>query len=122
MGTMTTACKMCGHEFGKWRPQCPACGTPYEQERSFNEVRIERRKAERKLEADDPIGRILERRQPKNQCIVCRQGGGKLKCPHCNECIHKGCLTLHADDCAAFQVTLRQTQAQHGIPAEAKEG
>lgn len=111
---MTLICPCCSNQYGKWRPQCPACGTPRPEQKT---ERVEAK--DRRL---DDMRRIKQRRADAREkkklakeCIVCRRGGAKLKCPHCEEKIHKGCLSLHADDCAAFQVSLKECYKKHGL-------
>jgi hypothetical protein len=89
---MTLICKTCTHQYGAWRPRCPACGTstPVSQQQpaSFNPPRPTKARSEKS----------------KTECIACRHRGAKERCPHCNELIHTTCLTVHVDDCKQFQV------------------
>jgi predicted RNA-binding Zn-ribbon protein involved in translation (DUF1610 family) len=89
--TLTTICKSCTHQYGLWRPRCPACGTetPVKlQEKAFNPPRVKARAP----------------RTSSTQCIFCRLRAAKDKCPHCGELIHRTCRGLHEPDCQQFQV------------------
>lgn len=94
---MTVVCKDCQHQFGAWRDRCPACGTSHEvkQQPAFNAPKV-----------------VRERRA--NECIFCRRRGAKKRCPHCNELIHPGCLGLHTEPCARFQVELANVNVKEG--------
>lgn len=99
---MTVICKDCAFQYGRWRPQCPTCGT--------NNPNVDVYTTGVGGPSGTPVRAARERapRAPKRArlaCIVCRKGGArKLRCPHCDERIHKACLVMHADDCAAFQL------------------
>lgn len=100
---VTLICKCCGNQYGKFRHRCPACGThtPASQLETFNTPRA--------VQAAPAKPRKAREQKPKkNECILCRRAGAKAQCPHCNERIHPGCLSLHATDCATFQVTRDQ--------------
>jgi predicted ATP-dependent serine protease len=105
--TMTVICKTCSNQYGKWRPRCPACGEPNTQPATFNAPRV--------VEPSLIPRSAIIKRQPKRECIACHQGGAKKTCPHCNELVHAACLVLHAEACAEFQVTLRESQRAHGL-------
>lgn len=89
---MTVICKSCEHQYGAWRPRCPACGTstPVKvQEEQFKNT-----------------ARIRQARQPRtstSQCAFCRVRGAKQRCPICNELVHGTCLGLHQPECEQFQ-------------------
>ncbi len=100
---LTVICPTCQNQFGKWRPRCPACGTPYHAPASFNVARVQERKRR------DPVARVAKQ-EPKNACIACHRRGGKKTCPHCNERAHPSCLVLHVPECQAFQLALADAQ------------
>ncbi len=79
----------CGNEYGLWRPRCPACGTTNERQRDAT--------------APPEPTFVRAERTPKRPCIVCRNGGAKDRCPHCEELIHKNCKGMHVIACAEFQ-------------------
>jgi hypothetical protein len=90
--TMTVICKSCEHQYGAWRPRCPACGTStpvkVQLEQFHNTPRA--RKAR-------------EARTSTSQCVFCRDRGAKQRCPICNERVHGTCLGLHQPECEQFQ-------------------
>ena len=100
MSQMTLTCHQCEYEYGRWRPQCPACGTPCELSRNERlgiapeRVKQERTKRFKRLVAD--------------ACAFCRCGHATLTCPHCHEQVHRECLELHRSPCLAFQLGVEQ--------------
>ena len=105
--TLTIECADCKNIYGLWRTQCPACGTNNPKYRDYHEPE----RAPRAPKIKIPV----ERRRPRNECIACHGGGAKVRCPHCNELAHKACITLHAPECAAFQVTLQEAYKKEGL-------
>lgn len=94
--TMTVICK-CGNQFGIFRRQCPACGTPTPPAALKKLEKVEEERAPRKP-------RAMTRQIKWHECVACRRTGAKkMRCPHCNEPIHKPCLRMHVDTCLQFQ-------------------
>jgi len=91
--TMTVVCRICGDQFGMWRTHCPACGAhaPAIPARVLAETKSRRHP-------------LAQRRPKADECTLCRRTKAKLRCPHCNELIHKECLRLHRADCLTFQM------------------
>lgn len=85
---MTVICKSCEHQYGAWRPRCPACGTstPIKVQETFNKPRI-----------------VKAPRTSSSQCAFCRVRGAKQRCPICNELVHGTCQTLHQPECEQYQ-------------------
>lgn len=105
---MVITCKTCGNEYGRWRSQCPGCGTATPEAVRVKEER-ETRKASRPRSSSKP------------QCILClstRRQKRMVRCPSCNEPIHKKCLKFHEESCKLFQVQVKAEYKKLGM----KEG
>lgn len=87
--SMLTHCKMCHHEYGAWRPQCTACGTPTPRVEPLNTPRV----AERRVR-EEPVTR---ERRCATICAFCKCRGAKDKCDDCGELIHPFCRHLHKE-------------------------
>lgn len=84
--TLTIICTSCEHQYGVWRPRCPACGTD-------TPVKAQ------------PINkpRLIRPRTSGTQCAFCRLSGAKSRCAVCNELVHGTCLSLHVPECEQYQ-------------------
>ena len=102
---VTLICKDCSNQYGRWRPQCPTCGTktPARDYASPSAPATQPKLTRTKL-VTATLRRVRAIIVRLSSCIVCRRAGAKLTCPHCDERIHKGCLSLHHVECKAFQV------------------
>ena len=91
--SMLVICKMCGFEFGAWRPQCTGCGHPTPRQtpprvndalgRALRAPRAPKKKREKKLAA--------------TACAFCRVRGAKESCATCGARVHGTCRVLHQE-------------------------
>lgn len=87
--SMLTHCKMCHHEYGAWRPQCTACGTPTPRPEPLNTPRVEKRI---QREVATRVKRVCA-----TMCAFCLCRGAHDKCDTCGALIHSFCRHLHND-------------------------
>ena len=82
MALMTVTCRMCKHEYGRWRRTCEACGNPSPasviKELEWVQVRAHR-----------------PRQLSRTACGFCTLRGAKVQCPTCGKSFHKTCLGTH---------------------------
>ena len=101
---VTLICGTCSNQYGRWRPQCPACGTRTPMRDYAQPLKAGTLQKKKVFRVTHRREIVLGRKLRLSACIVCRRAGAKVMCPHCDERIHKGCLSLHHDACKAFQV------------------
>lgn len=99
--TITLICKDCSHQYGRWRPRCPACGTPKPVEEIRREVKLTTKQRERKP------------RMIKKPCAMCGLGGAKRLCLVCGASLHRHCLTVHERRCKFEFVSCEDVGKEH---------
>ena len=62
--TMTVICKSCEHQYGAWRPRCPACGTSTHVKAQVEQFKNKAR-----------VTKAREPRTSTSQCVFCRTRG-----------------------------------------------
>ena len=88
MSLWMVTCKMCGFEYGAFRPQCPPCGhpaPPLASGRVADDEPIRQRKPRKQR----------ERRVSKSACAFCTMRGAKTTCKQCSSLLHRHCVALH---------------------------
>lgn len=90
--SMLIHCKMCHHEYGAWRPQCTACGTPTPKPETLNTPRMVEREKRIRREVTTRV-----KRECATLCSFCKCRGAKEKCDECGGLVHSFCRHLHKE-------------------------